>query len=220
MLSAYVADLFKRSAGHGTYTRRGLWAHLLGTAAVARLIAQNCGKVPPQEAYLAGLLHDFGLILIDQYLHGPFCRVVDALDTETGLCEVERNVFVESSRINSTWGGNLTDMVRSQAYLEIIQEENLVENARERGKTLLAGLHDLETRHAGVTQARGRGLMAAFDVSTPELRGKILEKGRERGVLALPSGYRSIRFRPSLNITDAEITRALEVLDKAIGDAL
>jgi HD-like signal output (HDOD) protein len=93
VLSAYIADLFKRGAGHGTYTRRGLWEHLVGAAAVARLIAQRSGKVPPQEAYLAGLLHDFGLILIDQYLHGPFCRVIDAMDTETPLCEVERNIL-------------------------------------------------------------------------------------------------------------------------------
>ena len=71
--------------------------------------------------------------------------------------EVGRNVFVESSRLNSTWGGNLADMVRAQKFLEIIEEENLVENARERGKTLLKGLKELEAKHDGVTQARGRG---------------------------------------------------------------
>ena len=134
--------------------------------------------------------------------------------------DVERNVFVESSRLNSTWGGNLADMVRGQRYLEIIEEENLVENARKRGDALLKGLRELEKKHSGVTQARGRGLMAAFDLPTPELRGKVLETARDHGMLALSSGTQSIRFRPSLTITDDEIHRGIDILDRAIRSAL
>jgi L-lysine 6-transaminase len=134
--------------------------------------------------------------------------------------EVERNVFKESSRLNSTWGGNLADMVRAERYLKIIEEEDLVRNARERGKTLLAGLKELEARHDGITQARGRGLMAAFDVPSPEVRTKILEQGRNHGVLALACGTHSIRFRPTLTIRDDEITKAVDVLDQAIRAAL
>jgi L-lysine 6-transaminase len=134
--------------------------------------------------------------------------------------EVERNVFKESSRLNSTWGGNLADMVRAERYLRIIEEEELVRNARERGATLLAGLKELEARHDGITQARGRGLMAAFDVPSPEVRSRILEEGRNRGVLALASGTHSIRFRPTLTIRDEEITRAVDILDQAIRSAL
>lgn len=91
--TAYVAQLFKKAAGHGTYSREGLWNHLIGTGTVARLIAETCRRVPPREAYLAGLLHDLGLILLDQYLHKPFCRVVDALDGETPICVVEREIL-------------------------------------------------------------------------------------------------------------------------------
>ncbi len=93
VLSAYVADLFRARGGHGTYTRRGLWNHLVGVGAVARLIARACAQVPPQEAYLAGLLHDVGLILLDQYLHRPFCQVVDALRGDRPICEVEREIL-------------------------------------------------------------------------------------------------------------------------------
>ena len=134
--------------------------------------------------------------------------------------EVERGVFVESSRINSTWGGNLVDMVRAQRYLEIIEEENLVENARLRGETLLAGLKDLEARHGGVTQARGLGLMAAFDVPNADVRTKALTSARENGVMALACGTKSIRFRPTLTVTDAEIARGIETLDRALKQAL
>jgi len=138
----------------------------------------------------------------------------------TRFDQVERNVFVESSRLNSTWGGNLADMVRAQRYLEIIEEDDLVENARKRGDTLQKGLRDLEKKHAGVTQARGRGLMAAFDLPSAELRGKALEAAREQGVLALASGTQSIRFRPALSITDEEIHKGIEILDRAIRKVL
>jgi len=92
-LTAYVAQLFKTSGGHGRYHRRDLWDHMVATGVVARLIAKTCGKVPPQEAYAAGLLHDVGLILIDQQLHKRFCRVVDALSEKAPICEVERRIL-------------------------------------------------------------------------------------------------------------------------------
>jgi HD-like signal output (HDOD) protein len=92
-MTAYVAQLFTKDAGYGTYTREGLWNHLIGVGAVARLIAETSRRVPPREAYLAGLLHDLGWILIDQYLHQPFCRVLDMLDQERPIREAEHEVF-------------------------------------------------------------------------------------------------------------------------------
>lgn len=91
--TAYVAQLFKAGTGYGQYSRRGLWNHMVAAGMVARLMARICGNVAPQEAYLAGLLHDLGLILIDQYVHNPFRRVIDALDDETPICEVERRLL-------------------------------------------------------------------------------------------------------------------------------
>lgn len=92
-LTTYVARMFQETRGHGRYSRRDLWDHMVGAAMVARLIARTCGKVPPEEAYLAGLLHDLGLILIDQYLHKPFCRVIDALGEDTSVCEIEMRIL-------------------------------------------------------------------------------------------------------------------------------
>jgi L-lysine 6-transaminase len=130
--------------------------------------------------------------------------------------EVEDNVFHLSSRINSTWGGNLVDMVRAQRYLEIIEEDGLVENARQRGETLVNGLRELESRHGVVSNARGLGLFAAFDLPSGELRDKAWTKGIEKGVMSLKCGPRSIRFRPALAVTDAEITQGLDMLEAAI----
>ncbi|MEE8450914.1 MAG: HDOD domain-containing protein [Thermoguttaceae bacterium] len=88
-MTAYIAQLFRETSDYGTYSRRGLWNHMVATAMVARLTAQTCGKVQPQEAYLAGLLHDVGFILIDQYLHKPFTQVLDALTEQSPVCGVE-----------------------------------------------------------------------------------------------------------------------------------
>ena len=88
-LTAYVAPLFRESEKHRDYTRAGLWNHMVGVGMVARYIAGLVRSVPPQEAYLAGLLHDVGLVLIDQYLHRSFCRIVDLLTEQNRLCDLE-----------------------------------------------------------------------------------------------------------------------------------
>jgi L-lysine 6-transaminase len=131
--------------------------------------------------------------------------------------EEPQNVFKVPSRINSTWGGSLTDMVRSARYLEIIDEDRLVENARVVGEHLLRGLTALQDELGGViTNARGRGLMIAFDLETPEARDQAHERLIESGLLLLTCGTRSIRFRPPLNLTAAEADAALEIARKAL----
>lgn len=133
--------------------------------------------------------------------------------------EVEENVFHTSSRINSTWGGNLTDMVRATKYLEIIHEENLLKNAELTGDKLLDEIIDLQEKYSGVvTNARGRGLFCAFDLTTPELRNDVIKKSFAKGLFALPCGSRSIRFRPPLNVDTATIKRGMEIIDKSIAE--
>jgi L-lysine 6-transaminase len=126
-------------------------------------------------------------------------------------------VFKVSSRINSTWGGGLTDMVRFGRYLEIIAEDRLVENARKVGEHLLRGLRSLERELSGVmSNARGRGLMIAFDLPTPELRASAQERLIDHGLLVLTCGPRSIRFRPHLNLTEDEADQGLEIVRRSL----
>ncbi|HET7746403.1 MAG TPA: L-lysine 6-transaminase [Vicinamibacteria bacterium] len=127
------------------------------------------------------------------------------------------NVFKVSSRINSTWGGGLTDMVRSARYLEVIEEERLVDNARVAGERLLRGLADLQAEMDGrMTNARGRGLMIAFDLPSTEVRDKVHRKLVENGLLLLTCGVRSIRFRPPLNLSAAEGDAALDIVRRSL----
>jgi L-lysine 6-transaminase len=131
--------------------------------------------------------------------------------------EVPDNVFAVSSRLNSTWGGNLVDMVRARKYLEVIRDENLVANARVVGDFLLARLKDLAAEFpAIVSNPRGLGLYAAFDVTSADVRTKIRNSCMEQGLIILPSGERSIRFRPALTVSAAEIGQGLEIIRKAI----
>ena len=118
----------------------------------------------------------------------------------TRVDEVPDNVFHVSSRINSTWGGNLVDMVRSQRYLEIIEEEYLLENAAQVGQILLEGLTQLAEGSDLIDNVRGRGMMIAFDL--PDARTRDIFRGLllENGLLALKCGERSIRFRPMLDL--------------------
>ncbi len=130
--------------------------------------------------------------------------------------EVEDNCFEESSRINSTWGGNLVDMVRSQRYLEIIEEENLVKNAATVGNYLKQHLSEFQETHTCVTNVRGKGLMCAFDLPSTEKRDEVYKSTFENNLLVLKSGERAIRFRPPLTLSKEEVDSAMEILEAAI----
>jgi L-lysine 6-transaminase len=131
--------------------------------------------------------------------------------------EEPQNVFKVGSRINSTWGGGLTDMVRFGRFLEIIDEQRLVDNARSVGEHLLRGLRELQAELGGaISNARGRGLMIAFDLPSPELRARAHRGIVENGLLLLTCGAQSIRFRPPLNLTTAEADSGLEIIRKSL----
>jgi len=89
-LTVYVAEMFRQDDGFGPYNREQLWQHLVGVATASRLIGRLCRSVAPEEAYLAGLLHDLGIILIDQHLPRHFRRIIMALSEQVPLCEAER----------------------------------------------------------------------------------------------------------------------------------
>jgi len=131
--------------------------------------------------------------------------------------EEPENVFRVSSRINSTWGGNLVDMVRSRRYLEIMEEERLVEHASRAGAHLVAGLERLQAeRPDALSNARGRGLMCAIDFPDPAGRDAVIERLYELGMIILPCGPRSLRFRPPLDVTLAELDEGLELVSRAV----
>jgi L-lysine 6-transaminase len=131
--------------------------------------------------------------------------------------ENEHHVFNTSSRINSTWGGNLVDMARARLYLEIIEEENILENVQREGAHLLSQLHALSSELEGmVSNVRGAGLMCAFDLGSGIDRAAFLREALRQGVIILPCGTRSIRFRPGLNIDRQALDEGLKRVKTAL----
>jgi L-lysine 6-transaminase len=127
--------------------------------------------------------------------------------------EVPDNVFRVPSRINSTWGGGLTDMVRARRYLEVIEADGLVQRAAVLGKRLLDDLSAV----SGIDNVRGRGLFVAFDLPSPQARAAALERlHRDEQVLVLGGGERSIRLRPALTIGEDELGLAVAAISRAV----
>ncbi|MFI6905835.1 L-lysine 6-transaminase [Nonomuraea sp. NPDC050394] len=132
--------------------------------------------------------------------------------------EVADNVFRVSSRINSTWGGGLVDMVRSRALLEIIERDDLIARAATLGEQALEGLTKIQAEHPDLmSSARGRGFMIAFDLPDPARRDALVGRLREdEGVLVLPCGERSVRLRPALNIPEEDLDHGLKAIARAL----
>lgn len=133
---------------------------------------------------------------------------------------VKDNVFDASSRINSTWGGNLVDMVRCQRILETMKKEKLVANAAKTGAWLLRRLRrtarEVNAARPGlITNVRGRGLMIAFDCPDRETRELLRRRCLQEGIFLLLCGARSIRLRPPLTVTRQEAEEAAQIIARA-----
>jgi 4-aminobutyrate aminotransferase len=118
----------------------------------------------------------------------------------------------------STFGGNPVACAAALTTLDLL-EEGLVDNAREVGEHLLAGLRGLRARRPElVTDVRGLGLMAAIELATPEVAGEVVQRAFRRGLLLLTAGSRAVRLCPPLVLSAAEADVGLEILDQAVAD--
>jgi L-lysine 6-transaminase len=133
--------------------------------------------------------------------------------------EVAENVFRTSGRIDSTWGGNLTDMVRSRRLLELVEQTGAMANAATVGQHLLARLVELEQAWPKVvSNARGRGFVAAIDLATRELRSSVLTMlWSEEHVIAFGCGERTLRLRPALSMTADEVDAGCDAMNRVVG---
>ncbi len=127
--------------------------------------------------------------------------------------EVETNVFKVPSRINSTWGGNLVDMVRSTQILNIIQEDQLCENATTVGQYLEEQISKLALKYNQISNVRGRGLLCAFDFPNTPMRNSFIDKGLDNNVVFLGCSTQTIRFRPALCIEKKHIDEGISIME-------
>ena len=132
---------------------------------------------------------------------------------------VPENVFKVPSRVNSTWGGNLVDMVRCRRFLEIYREENILEHTRRMGEALLKELTRLQADFPDrVSNARGLGLLCAFDLPSADFRNRLRKKLFEHRLLLLGCGERSVRFRTALNIDEEALQQGVAIIRQTLGE--
>jgi L-lysine 6-transaminase len=154
----------------------------------------------------------------DMFCFGKKTQVCGFVSNDR-IFDIDENVFTVSSRINSTWGGNLTDMVRSQRYFEIIEEDKLVENAATVGAFFRGELDRFQQEFPNlVSNVRGLGLMCAFDLPSGDVRDSALNAFMAHDVMVLSSGHRSARFRPPLNLSMDEAAEGIRRMELALKD--
>ncbi|MDH4142873.1 MAG: aspartate aminotransferase family protein, partial [Chloroflexota bacterium] len=130
-----------------------------------------------------------------------------------------------------TYGGNVVSCAAANATLDVIEDEGLVVNARERGVQFLAGLRGLQDRHRSIGDARGLGLMVAMEfvkpdqgdgrAPDPDLAKRVQAEAFDRGLLVLTAGtyVNVIRIIPPLVTTAEEVDRALAIIGEALAAA-
>ena len=131
--------------------------------------------------------------------------------------DVADNAFKVSSRINSTWGGNLADMVRARRILEVIERDSLIPRVARLGDHLKERLGWLASRHAAVSDVRGRGLMCALTLPDTAVRNAFIQNLRDdEHVLLLGCGSRSVRFRPALTVSAEQLDAGVAAMDRVL----
>ncbi len=155
-------------------------------------------------------------VVPDLISFGKKTQVCGILANKEKLDIIPDNVFKESSRINSTFGGNYIDMLRFKLILEVIENENLVENAAEKGAYLLDGLNAIAQQTNKIAQVRGKGLFVAFDFADDKLQATFINECFKRKLIVLGCGETSVRFRPHLNVSTTEIDLALTIVKEVL----
>ncbi len=128
----------------------------------------------------------------------------------------------------STFGGNPVTSVAARATIEVIEEENLLENAHVVGAYFRGKLEALQQKHLLIGDVRGMGLMQGLELvkdrqtkePAPEATVRLMERARANGLLIGKGGLYGnvIRLSPPLNISKADVDQAIRVLDKSFAE--
>ena len=125
----------------------------------------------------------------------------------------------------STFGGNPVASAAALATIEVVEEENLVENARVMGQRLRDGLEAFKKKYPVIGDVRGMGLMQGIELvgenkqPQPEATRRLFEATKANGLLIGKGGLAGnvVRITPPLNVTADQIDQALKMLDRSFG---
>ena len=151
------------------------------------------------------------ILLLGKALSGGFMPV------SAVLCNDEIMLTIKPGEHGSTYGGNPLACAVATVAIDIIEDEDLVENAKVRGLQLLTFLESLRDKTALIKSVRGKGLLCAIEIDTDEdskVAWEICLDLMKKGLLAKPTHGNKIRLAPPLTITGAEMDQACSIIDK------
>jgi 4-aminobutyrate aminotransferase len=193
----------------------------------------------PSEAFmdeLAALQDEYGFPIIADEIQSGLGRtgemwasdhfaiepdvIAAAKGLRVGATVASSQVFPEEkSRLSSTWGaGDVLASIQGTLTIDVIEKENLLDNARERGRQFRELLRSDLSRKP-VDAVRGLGLMIGVEFDSKDRREIVQRAAFERGLLTLGAGYKTIRLLPPLDVTEREIALATDVFVTAVEDA-
>ena len=207
------------------------------------------GYVPPPASFMHGLREicdRYGILLILDEVQAGFGRtgrwfafehygiIPDVMVVAKGLASGMplSGVFSRLDLMKKwapgshggTYGGNAIAAAAGVATIQAIREENMLENARERGQQMIAGLRHLQEEYPGIGDVRGLGLMIATEFRTVDRKPDkktakaIVQACQDHHLLLLSCGPwdNTIRWIPPLVVTSQQIDQALGILRKAL----
>lgn len=155
-------------------------------------------------------------VIPDVLAFGKKAQVCGILANKEKFDQVEHHVFKESSRINSTFGGDFMDMLRFKLILEVIEQENLLSNAAEKGTYLKNMLQELIKDKPQLSNLRGEGLFVALDFDSADSRNEFIKRAYANKLIMLGCGEKSIRFRPHLNVSKEDIDKTIAIINDSL----
>lgn len=155
-------------------------------------------------------------VIPDVLAFGKKAQVCGILANKEKFDQVEHHVFKESSRINSTFGGDFIDMLRFKLILEVIEQENLLVNAAEKGTYLRSKLQEVMKDRPQLSNLRGEGLFVALDFDSADSRNEFIKRAYANKLIMLGCGEKSIRFRPHLNISKEDIDKTIMIIEDSL----
>jgi len=123
----------------------------------------------------------------------------------------------ERSRLSSTWGaGDIVASLQGTLTLDVIDDYDLMDNAVVKGRQFQETVRDADPEP--IVDVRGKGLLLAVEFDTEERRDAVQEAAFQRGLLLLGCGEKTIRVLPPLDVTEREVSIAVDLLTDAIAE--
>lgn len=155
------------------------------------------------------------ILLLGKALSGGFMPV------SAVLANNEIMLTIKPGEHGSTFGGNPVACAVASEAIDILEDEQLAENAQMRGEELQDQLKHLQTKYPIIREIRGKGLLCAIEINSDEespLAWEICMELMKNGLLAKPTHGNKIRLAPPLCITSEEISMAVKIIDKSLAN--